>query len=786
MAGTMSAQVYTLEGCQFSVEDVTNEGVVVGTRTVNYPFELWYPLTDYSFKTIGGISAGYGIGGNARFSADGKKVSATAMGEFLVADTEWKDVKNFEAYKGYNIVRIYQVPGGSNNMIALLENPETAHTLIISSINGGSTWSGSSEIEAATNGIGFIGGMGVVPCKDGTLQSISRVSVGFQFNGEIQARPEGNNKEVKQLTAAEFYIPYMDFTNKGVIGVEYADGTGGVWVVSNAFNEFSAKKFNTVDAEGVTGVPAAFSRDGEIFYMATKNGKILRSDDLGKTWNEIAGVEGGGVGFSGIKVNPKNPEKIIALGGSHVYFTLDGGKNWTLRNTGYTALSDACWTDENNVYIAAAEGVFKSNDCKNWSKEKDGGFNALAHQNMLSGQEIPGSLFAGGTAGKFEYLSFEKIMGQLATASLYDMETDEWTNFDCFDQVSGDVMSAPWGISGDGNVVVGQAYTYRPEIPKANVHSHATAWINGEPTDLGSKFCSINRFSRASASSYDGSVIVGLQDLCGPWFGAKWVKNADGVYEEKILLKDPAMNEEDIKWTENLVEYQENTKNYVLGRATVVTPDGKWIGGAGSSINYATAAPWILNDEKGLITLGEEEDFATGQESWVTAMNNDASLVFGYGGMYTTWAWTPEDGMIEINDYLASGGIDLEDTNICSVSALSPNGRYIIGFCYYLGEACSYLIDLSQWKKGAGMQLVEQTKATVYPNPVSDQLHVDLPFSGIETSMRIYSMQGSLVKSQQTTSLNNVIDVTGLQPGFYLLNVEAQGAHKTFKIQIKR
>ena len=139
-----------------------------------------------------------------------------------------------------------------------------------------------------------------------------------------------------------------------------------------------------------------------------------------------------------------------------------------------------------------------------------------------------------------------------------------------------------------------------------------------------------------------------------------------------------------------------------------------------------------------------------------------------------------------VNEYLTKYlGIDLGEFSIVGIYDISPNGRYMTGYCMSgMGKYC-YVVDL----KGDGStgidNNIEQTKAAVYPNPVAGELHVDLPFGGMATRISLYSTAGAMVKSMNTTSTTNVINVSDLAEGVYILEVSAGGARKTFKLIVR-
>ena len=367
------------------------------------------------------------------------------------------------------------------------------------------------------------------------------------------------------------------------------------------------------------------------------------------------------------------------------------------------------------------------------------------------------------------------------TASIYDLEKDKWSPLPGTGYLSGETASSAYDISGDGATVVGGVYTYEKLNANSAIRCDAAAWVNGELTDLGNKFADINRASLAYKSSYDGSVIVGWQDHHGPWFGSVWRKNDNGGYDQSLMIANPDLTEDDIDMSDT-PEGRTDMNKKLLGACNAVSSDGKWIGGRSNSTQYAVDGAWLWSEETGLKLLNPEP----GADDMVYDMTNDASFVVGQVGPgASSWVWTEKTGMKEMNRYLSEDlGIDLNGYSICGVMDLSPNGRYITGWCMKGMGKYAYVIDL----KGNATSIekeIEQTKAAVYPNPVASELHIDLPFEGVSTRISLYSAQGCCVKSMTTTSVSNTMNVDDLTEGLYILDVNANGNHKSFKVIVK-
>lgn len=120
---------------------------------------------------------------------------------------------------------------------------------------------------------------------------------------------------------------------------------------------------------------------------------------------------------------------------------------------------------------------------------------------------------------------------------------------------------------------------------------------------------------------------------------------------------------------------------------------------------------------------------------------------------------------------------------------MSPNGRYVAGWGMRGDNKFGYVLDLKYEKPEDSVETLaaEQVKASVYPNPVVSELHVDLPYdsSSVNTTVTLYNIQGSVCRQINNCRQSNIINVEGLAAGIYVLDVEAGDTHKVFKVIVK-
>jgi len=216
-----------------------------------------------------------------------------------------------------------------------------------------------------------------------------------------------------------------------------------------------------------------------------------------------------------------------------------------------------------------------------------------------------------------------------------------------------------WGLSGDGNALVG--FYWRPGQPGGLAHPSRWTQATGV-VDLGTSGGS----GRANGTNANGSVVVGWIENpnFGNWWPTVWV---DGV---RTVLTE----------TEGFAE------------ATAVTPDGTIIVG---STWQSPAGPF--STEEGAIWRWDGEAWieqrigrlpGTAAPFGVTIANGvtaDGSIVVGFNRFTspsnaTGFIWTEAGGLVDVEAYLTENGITPPaDFNIQVLSAISEDGAVIVG-----------------------------------------------------------------------------------------------------------
>jgi len=98
------------------------------------------------------------------------------------------------------------------------------------------------------------------------------------------------------------------------------------------------------------------------------------------------------------------------------------------------------------------------------------------------------------------------------------------------------------------------------------------------------------------------------------------------------------------------------------------------------------------------------------------------------------------------------------------------------------GEVEDYTINILQTRTGGvvteslGESLDSNPAESylVYPNPANDYVRISLQGIRGDVSLRIYDLQGRLVKETMLNSLDSQIDVSDLSKGVYIISVDEE------------
>lgn len=240
--------------------------------------------------------------------------------------------------------------------------------------------------------------------------------------------------------------------------------------------------------------------------------------------------------------------------------------------------------------------------------------------------------------------------------AIYDVATGAWTPLGNIGGSSGVEASSSWGMSRNGQHIAGLGW-----VNGGTAHGITWSQSTGVVTDIGSTVA--GNSSRANAISNDGSVVVGWQDGELGRQAAIWV---NGVQRLLTLPGEPTIP---------------------LGEASAVTPDGRYVTGAGY-----TYFNWIYDTQLDIVTnlgaLGPTDDpfspLFTGGTDWADDGKSFVGYerIFGFGpGAYARgYIWLEGQGLLDLTDFALAAGVPLPDGVVLSLPlGISSDGQTITG-----------------------------------------------------------------------------------------------------------
>ncbi len=747
-ASNLSAQ-FIVKPTFFETLGVSNQGLISGYEGQAGPYSIW-DADNNLFYEIGGAAPGLGVGGAAKFSSDGRYLSGTNYIEQVIS-TDWTR----RALTGFNyIFKDIEFPEGQNNTGYAAGESLTfnGNGIVLKTFDGGVHWI-AKWVDTNQNG----------------LEAMSFPSV---YTGYVGG---WNGYFAKTTDAGDDWTPIDPAGNEDVYyykTIVFKDEYSGV--VTAALESGNSAVYYTADGGETwtagTGMDVAPEKmcyaGGDTYFAVNISGEIQKSTDNGATWTSVYDAPETLFGISF-----HNADTGIATGETNCYKTTDGGATWTpMAVPAANMFRDVKWIDDMNIIlVSSSDAIFSSSDGgATWTWANEALFNGdpSLYSIAVTGQDV----HVCGSQGTFYKKSL--ISGRIvAEMSRYDTTTEEWTALGNLGQTVDDTTSAGFYISGDGQTVVGNSWADPANGNGYTPYAHGFAWNQNEAgMDLGSLYASDNRSSRANAVSGNGNVIVGYQDLNGPWKSAVWRKNpAGGYFPNQYLLIDPSGSATD--------EFNQ------LGECSYVTPDGNWIGGEGDYANGGQ--PWIWSQSTGVINLGDlSGGMGTGRVGGIAPDGSFAIgwfTLFDWGSVPIPFIWTPDSGIQEFNSFVSNTlNINTGDYQVWIPNNMSENGKYITGWGVNptvgdFGETFTFRLEMPD---ALGTNHFTANQSEVYPNPVRSILNI----SGSDIDrVEVYNVSGQLLMSRAGNPISE-IDMSALSNGMYFVKTYANQQTNTHKV----
>lgn len=230
-----------------------------------------------------------------------------------------------------------------------------------------------------------------------------------------------------------------------------------------------------------------------------------------------------------------------------------------------------------------------------------------------------------------------------------------------------------WGLSGDGTTLTGFFWRNSP-----GGNAHPNTW--SPTTGIVALESTPGRSGRVNGANYDGTIVVGWEDLNGPWQPAVW-RNG-----QKTIL----------------------APSLARGEARATTFDGETIVGAAYNPAAATTSAAIWRWDGAAYTtqfVGVLPGTVPNSGScWLESISDDGQIAVGFnqytfspGGAVDGVVWTPSTGLVKDTNFLAGLGLSIPaGSEVRAINVVSPDGDVIVGYILLPGAGFqSFVIRLS-------------------------------------------------------------------------------------------
>ncbi len=256
------------------------------------------------------------------------------------------------------------------------------------------------------------------------------------------------------------------------------------------------------------------------------------------------------------------------------------------------------------------------------------------------------------------------------------------------------------GVNADGSVVVGSC-----TLPSNNYSDwRGFRWDQSRGmTELEPYTSQSNHFySAASAVTGDGQVAFGQTSNRDGTNAAKWDASgavtllstasgsvATGCTADGAFAVGTANNQA-IRWSANGNALALSITNATQAHARAISDSGLTIAGDCTVGGVTQAFRW--NQSGGATRLGL---LAGGDYSQAYGISADGSIIVGQAAVAFgkhAFIWTQTTGMLDLNTYLTSVGVDMTGWTLKYATGISSDGRSIVGTGDYMGADRAFLV----------------------------------------------------------------------------------------------
>jgi hypothetical protein len=300
-ANLISAQ-FVVKDENFSALGVSNQGKICGYAAQAGPYALWLPDSGNVITNIGGVAPGNGVGGQARFAADGNLVCGTTLGvngaemsRYNRATNQWTALGSLG----------FQVDGTVSGGFAISGDGNTVAGLSWGDTAGGCAYAHAVAWNQA-EGIMDLGSLFADSCRSTRANAVSydgSVVVGWQdFNGPWKSavwrkNPAGGYFPNQYILIDTAGNPNDEYNQMGECSAISADGKwiGGYGDYANNYQPWIWSRDSGVINLGTlpnmgTGYVAGMSADASI-VVGWFDGPLFGDPATPFIWTRTGGLQ---------------------------------------------------------------------------------------------------------------------------------------------------------------------------------------------------------------------------------------------------------------------------------------------------------------------------------------------------------------------------------------------------------------------------------------------------------------------------------------------------------------
>jgi PKD repeat protein len=151
------------------------------------------------------------------------------------------------------------------------------------------------------------------------------------------------------------------------------------------------------------------------------------------------------------------------------------------------------------------------------------------------------------------------------------------------------------------------------------------------------------------------------------------------------------------------------------------------------------------------------------------------------GSMTYTWSLSPNTGMAITPNVFVSNVVLTPQSNHAAQYTVTVRVRNASGT-----STVTQVVSIIDCGTGVGMANASlNSQLAMYPNPVKDQLNIELPASADSYNIKITNVLGTVVHQEATSKRSASINMASLAKGVYFITVESKTEQVTKKIVLE-